>query len=82
VLETLEFEIIVHDMQMACVFGHPDFGISHLSTLRNLVVTVHCEGSRIEEVEALEAAIQSATSMLPNNVTLALHRFLESEMVK
>jgi hypothetical protein len=82
VLETLEFQIIVHEMQIACVFGPPDFGISHLSTLRNLVVTVHCEGSRIEEVEALEAAIQSATSMLPNNLTLALHRFLESEMVK
>ena len=82
VLETLEFQIIVHEMQIACVFGSPDFGISHLSTLRNLVVTVHCEGSRIEEVEALEAAIRSATSMLPNNPTLALHRFLESEMVK
>jgi len=82
VLETLEFQIIVHEMQIACVFGSPDFGISHLSTLRNLVATVHCEGSRIEEVEALEAAIRSATSMLPNNPTLALHRFLESEMVK
>ncbi|CAL4991153.1 unnamed protein product [Urochloa decumbens] len=82
VLETLEFQIIVHDMQIACVFGLPDFGISHLSALRNLVVTVHCEGSRIEEVEALEATLQSAASMLPNHITLALHRFLESEMVK
>ncbi|XP_021316917.1 putative disease resistance RPP13-like protein 2 isoform X2 [Sorghum bicolor] len=82
VLETLEFQIIVHEVQTACRFGPPDFGISHLSTLRNLVVNVHCEGSRVKEVEALEAAIRSAASMLPNHPTPALHRFLESELVK
>ncbi|OEL17596.1 Disease resistance protein RPP13 [Dichanthelium oligosanthes] len=76
VLETLEFQIIVQEMQIACLFGLPDFGISHLSALRNLVINVHCRGSRIEEVEALEAAIQSAASVLPNHPTLALHRFL------
>ncbi|CAD6340712.1 unnamed protein product [Miscanthus lutarioriparius] len=82
VLETLEFQIIVHEVQTACRFGPPDFGISHLSTLRNLVVNVHCQGSRVKEEEALEAAIRSAASMLPNHPTPALHRFLESELVK
>lgn len=82
VLETLEFQIIVHEVQTACRFGPPDFGISHLSTLRNLVVNVHCQGSRVKDVEALEAAIRSAASMLPNHPAPALHRFLESELVK
>lgn len=82
VLETLEFQIIVHEVQTACRFGPPDFGISHLSTLRNLVVNVHCQGSRVKDVEALEAAIRSVASMLPNHPTPALHRFLESELVK
>lgn len=81
-LETLEFQIIAHEMHTARRFGPPDFGISHLSTLRNLVVNVHCEGSRVKEVEAVEAAIRSAASMLPNHPTLGLHRFLESELVK
>jgi hypothetical protein len=58
------------------------FCISHLSTLRNLVVNVHCQGSRVKDVEALEAAIRSAASMLPNHPAPALHRFLESELVK
>ncbi|KAJ1276519.1 hypothetical protein BS78_05G219900 [Paspalum vaginatum] len=82
VLETLEFQIIVHEVQTACLFGSPDFGISHLTTLRNLLVNIHCEGSSVEEVEALESAIRIAASMLPNNPKTALHRFLESEMVE
>ena len=41
-----------------------------------------CQGSRVKDVEALDAAIRSAASMLPNHPTLALHRFLESELVK
>lgn len=82
VLEALEYEIIVHEVQTACGFGLPDFGIRHLSTLRDLVVHVHCEGSRVKEVEALEADIRNAASMLPNCPIPALHRFLESELVK
>ncbi|XP_062182231.1 disease resistance protein RGA5-like [Phragmites australis] len=80
-LETLEFQIIAHAVQTACGIGPPDLGICHLSALRNLVVNVHCEGARIEEVEALEAAIRIGTSMLPNHPKHALHRFGVAEMV-
>ncbi|KQJ87671.1 putative disease resistance RPP13-like protein 3 isoform X2 [Brachypodium distachyon] len=81
VLETLEFQIIVHEVQTASRFGPPDLGIRHLSALKNLVVNIYCECARVEGVEALEAAIQVAASMLPNNPTLTLRRFREPEML-
>ncbi|TVU03416.1 hypothetical protein EJB05_51042 [Eragrostis curvula] len=81
VLETLEFQIIANEAQTACGFVPPDLGVRHLLALRNLVVNVHCEGASLEEVEAVEAAIRIATSMLPNHPTPDLRRFLVSEMV-
>ncbi|TVU23991.1 hypothetical protein EJB05_26383, partial [Eragrostis curvula] len=80
VLETLEFQIIANEAQTACGFVPPDLGVRHLLALRNLVVNVHCEGASLEEVEAVEAAIRIATSMLPNHPTPDLRRFLDSEM--
>uniref|UniRef100_A0A0A9EKR8 Uncharacterized protein n=1 Tax=Arundo donax TaxID=35708 RepID=A0A0A9EKR8_ARUDO len=60
----------------------PDLGIHHLSALMNLVVNVHCEGARIEEVEALEAAIRTGASMLPNHPKPTLNRFGVPEMTR
>ncbi|KAF8684833.1 hypothetical protein HU200_044111 [Digitaria exilis] len=82
VLDTLELQIIVRDAQNSKGIGHPDCGIRYLSALRKLVVNIHCQGARIEEVEALEAAIQIGASMLPNQPKPALHRFEVAEMVK
>lgn len=82
VLETLEFQIIAQEAKTACGFDHLDLGIRHLLALRNLVVNVHCEGARVEEVEAVEAAIHFAADMLPNHPTPALQRFLDSEIIK
>ena len=80
-LETLEFQIIVHEVKTASGSGSPDLGIHHLPALKNLVVNIYCECARIEEVEALEAAIKVSTSMLPNNPTPTLRRFREPEML-
>jgi hypothetical protein len=80
-LETLEFQIIVHEVKTACGSGSPDLGICHLSTLKNLVVNIYCECARVEEILALEAAIQVAANMLPNNPTPTLHRFRELEIL-
>ena len=81
-LEALEFQIIVHEVKTACGLGSPpDLGIRHLSALKNLAVNIYCECARVQEVEALEAAIQAAVSMLPNNPTPTLHRFREPEML-
>ena len=81
-LETLEFQIIVHDMQMACVFGHPDFGISHLSSLKGLWVTIDCFSARASEVETAEAAIRNSAALLPNHPTPKIYRMGERAMVK
>ncbi|KAF2911764.1 disease resistance protein RGA5-like [Oryza sativa Japonica Group] len=81
-LETLEFQIIAHEARTECGFGPPDLGICHLSSIRNLIINIYCECARIEDVEALEAAIWLAASTLPNHPTLTLHRFREAEMVK
>lgn len=45
-------------------------------------MSISTVGARVEEVEALEAAIRIAASMLPNHPTPALHRFRDAEMVK
>jgi len=82
VLETLEFQIIVHDMQMACVFGLPDFGISHLSSLKGLWVTIDCFSGRASEVETAEAAIRNSAALLPNHPTPKIYRMGERAMVK
>ncbi|KAF8673425.1 hypothetical protein HU200_048990 [Digitaria exilis] len=80
-LDTLEFQIIVHETQNSSRIGHPDCGIHYLSALRKLIVNIHCQGARIEEVEALEAAIRIGASMLPNHPKPDLHRFQVAEMV-
>uniref|UniRef100_A0A0E0MHE8 AAA+ ATPase domain-containing protein n=1 Tax=Oryza punctata TaxID=4537 RepID=A0A0E0MHE8_ORYPU len=81
-LETLEFQIIAHEARSECGFCPPDIGICHLSALKNLVIDMFCECARVEEVEALEAAIRIAASTLPNHPTPNLKRFREAEMVK
>ncbi|KAL6592113.1 hypothetical protein ACP70R_007715 [Stipagrostis hirtigluma subsp. patula] len=81
-LETLDFQIIVHEVQNSYGIGDLDLGIRYLSALRTLTVYIHCQGAGIEEVEAVEAAIQIGCSMLPSQPKPALHRFGVAEMVK
>ncbi|CAL4979381.1 unnamed protein product [Urochloa decumbens] len=80
-LDTLEFQILVHEAQNSSRLSHPDHGIRYLSALRKLIVNIHCQGARIEEVEALESAIQIGATMLPNHPKPVLHRLQVAEMI-
>ncbi|XP_062200747.1 disease resistance protein RGA5-like [Phragmites australis] len=72
-LERFSIEIRARQAQSAFA-DHPDLGIHHLTSLRDLNVWIDCEGARIEEVEMLEAAITDATNLLPNHPTPRLYR--------
>ncbi|KAL5204827.1 hypothetical protein ABZP36_009698 [Zizania latifolia] len=81
-LETLEFQIIAHEAQDECGFDPPDLGISNLSALRNLVVNIYCECARVEEVEALEAAIRIAARLQTVLLIISRTAALRPELVQ
>uniref|UniRef100_A0A0D3HP59 Disease resistance R13L4/SHOC-2-like LRR domain-containing protein n=1 Tax=Oryza barthii TaxID=65489 RepID=A0A0D3HP59_9ORYZ len=56
-LEYISFRIKPHSIEYAC--ANRNLGIHHLSTLKEF-------GARVEEVEAVEAAIKNEASLLPN----------------
>nr|TKV94583.1 hypothetical protein SEVIR_9G304900v2 [Setaria viridis] len=80
-LEALSIEIRACEEQSAFA-DHPDLGIHHLASLRDLNVWINCEGAKVEEVEALEAAITDATNLLPNHPTPRFYRDNEEGMEK
>ncbi|OEL30039.1 Disease resistance protein RPM1 [Dichanthelium oligosanthes] len=80
-IEKLFFGFPVHDTISAHGVGF-DFGISHLSSLKCLQVDIKCEGATAREVEAVEAAIKNAASLLPNLPIPEIKRLMEDQMVK
>jgi len=68
-LEALSIEIRACQVQSAFA-GHPDLGIHHLTSLRDLNVWVNCGGATLQEVEVLEVAIRNtgfAVARLPRS---------------
>jgi len=62
-IEKLHFAFTVHDVTYAYGAGC-DFGISHLSSLKGLWVTIDCFSARASEVETAEAAIRNSAALL------------------
>jgi hypothetical protein len=80
-LEALSIEIRACQVQSAFA-GHPDLGIHHLTSLRDLNVWINCGGARLQEVEVLEVAISDAVNLISNHPKLYFHRDNQEEMVK
>lgn len=80
-LEALSIEISTCQAQSTFA-DHLDLGIHHLALLRDLNVWINCGGAKVEEVEALVAAITHATNLLPNHPTPRFYRDNEEGMVK
>jgi len=80
-LEALSIEIRACQVQSALA-GHPDLGIHHLTSLRDLNVWINCGGATLQEVEVLEVAISDAVNLLSSHPKLYFHRDNQEEMVK
>ncbi|TVT97221.1 hypothetical protein EJB05_57529, partial [Eragrostis curvula] len=80
-LNKLWFRFVVQDTLSAYGVGF-DFGISHLSSLKRLWVSINCRGARVCDIEAAKATIESAASILPNRPSHEVHIFGEEEMVR
>ncbi|CAN6270707.1 unnamed protein product [Urochloa humidicola] len=57
-----------------------DFGLRHLSSLKNLITGINCIGCLPAELEEMEAAIRHAVNIHPNHPALLLHRAAEDGM--
>ncbi|RLN29444.1 hypothetical protein C2845_PM05G18130 [Panicum miliaceum] len=80
-IEKLFFGFPVHDTISTHGTGF-DFGISHLSSLKCLQVHIECQGATVREVEAAEAAIKNAATLLPKLPMPKIQRLMEFQMVK
>uniref|UniRef100_A0A0D9WY83 AAA+ ATPase domain-containing protein n=1 Tax=Leersia perrieri TaxID=77586 RepID=A0A0D9WY83_9ORYZ len=77
-LESIYFLIKPNSMQSAC--DHQNLGIRHLLALRCLDVGIDCQGVRVEEVEALEAAINNEASLLPDCSSKCVYRYFSDDI--
>uniref|UniRef100_A0A0D9Y0G5 AAA+ ATPase domain-containing protein n=1 Tax=Leersia perrieri TaxID=77586 RepID=A0A0D9Y0G5_9ORYZ len=59
-----------------------DFGIQHLSSLRQLVVEIICSGATIQQVESLEEAIRKTAGLLPYCPTVEIRMWDDEKMVE
>lgn len=80
-LNRLWFRFVVHDT-LSKYGANFDFGISLLSSLKCLWVSINCRGSMVWEVEATKATITNAAALLPNCARHEIHIFGEEEMVE
>lgn len=80
-LNRLWFRFAVHDTLSAYGAGF-DFGISLLSSLKCLWVSINCRGATVWEVEIAKATITNAAVRLPNHPRHEIHTFGEEEMVE
>lgn len=80
-IEKLFFGFPVHDRISTHGVGF-DFGIRHLSSLKCLQVHIDCQGATSREVEAAEASIKNAATLLPKLPMPEIKRLMEYQMVK
>lgn len=80
-LKKLWFRFVLRDTLSAYGFGF-NFGISHLSSLKHLWVSINCWGARVCDVEAAVATIKNAAALLPNRPRHEVHIFGEEELLK
>ncbi|CAL5006454.1 unnamed protein product [Urochloa decumbens] len=80
-LNRLWFRFAVHDT-VSTYGANFDFGISLLSSLKCLWVSINCRGAMAWEVEAAKATITNAAALLPNRPRNEIHIFGEEDMVE
>ncbi|CAO2175491.1 unnamed protein product [Urochloa humidicola] len=80
-LNRLWFRFVVRDT-VSTYGANFDFGISLLSSLKCLWVSINCRGAMVWEVEAAKATITNVAALLPNRPRNEIHIFGEEDMVE
>ncbi|KAF8697408.1 hypothetical protein HU200_036008 [Digitaria exilis] len=80
-LNRLWFRFVVHDT--LSIYGADfDFGISLLSSLKCLWVSINCRGAMVWEVDVAKAIIRNTAALLPNRPRHEIHTFGEEDMIE
>lgn len=80
-LNRLWFRFVVHDT--LSIYGADfDFGISLLSSLKCLWVSINCRGAMVWEVDVAKAIITNTAALLPNRPRHEIHTFGEEDMIE
>ena len=76
-----ELHLIFHLHELKSAGSRFDFGIQHLVRLANIHVSIHCNGVKAADVEAVEHALKSMAKANPNRPALEISKICEGDML-